>query len=361
MQSEDLLQQRWYRSKGEPLVAIVETLVGSIGCVNFIRYECQFRGYSELYLLPMVGNELAFTHTDFIKELTGGQYTEATLLPSDSTNPIIRVNSTTIIKVSPYVGGLEREREVYAALPTQKGIPHYQGEYHVAGMFYGLALESVNGVSAWDFWGTLSGSEGEVIVKTIVEQSARALARLHLELNTHFAHYTQSITPYIEQVNGILEKEGKQRLPAQNNKIETQVIHGDFHLGQLIIDPFLKPIIIDFEGEPHSDNKNISEVYQIDSMVKCMPREYDIACFLRSLSYAKSIHTNVKLPTNIDTVFVDSYINTFFSKNITVSKKLIEYFTLIRCDYEIAYERKNRPLFAKIPQEHLRVLHTHYP
>ncbi|MGL1936797.1 MAG: phosphotransferase [Fibrobacterales bacterium] len=359
MNHEALQKQRWYRSKGVPLIGVTQTLVASCGMVQVQRYECHFEEYSEVYIVPLVNDTLAFTHGDFVSHLTVGSYTEAELLSEDSTNPILKVNDSTVIKLSPFAGGLMREYEVYTALSVQKGIVPLKGAFHLGEELYGLLLSYGEGVSGWDFWDTLSGSKGEKALGTIIKNTAEQLANLHLILHHSFATHTQPVDTYIKQVNAILLSAGKEKIPFLGGEVETQVIHGDFHLGQLLVDATLQPIIIDFEGEPISDKKH-HHSGTIDPRDHCMPREYDVACFLRSLDYAESLKKNTFSIPKLKRTFVDSYINTLNDYNVTVSKILIDHFTLIRCAYEVAYERKNRPFYAQIPQDHLRVLVTLY-
>jgi maltose alpha-D-glucosyltransferase / alpha-amylase len=142
--------------------------------------------------------------------------------------------------------------------------------------------------------------------------------------------------------------------------IETRV-HGDFHLGQVLVaedDVF----IIDFEGEPA---RALSE-----RRTKTNPLR-DVAGLLRSISYLAAsadsdrdtaAETNEEHRTQLterfeseaETAFIASYAaalegNAALSLSPERRARLIDLFLLEKAAYEIGYEARNRPRWLPIP------------
>lgn len=109
-------------------------------------------------------------------------------------------------------------------------------------------------------------------------------------------------------------------------------IHGDFHLGQVLVadaDAF----IIDFEGEPA---KPVAQ-----RRAKSCPLR-DVAGLLRSFHYAAAIGgANVNFIDDMSAVFMNAYGR--------AEPALLDLFLLEKAAYEICYEAANRPEWLAIP------------
>ncbi len=135
-------------------------------------------------------------------------------------------------------------------------------------------------------------------------------------------------------------------------------IHGDYHLGQILIqgDDFY---ILDFEGEPESTIR--------DRKVKQSPLK-DVAGLLRSFHYAlfavlfeenpqpspQRLQQSQILYRAMSNVFLHTYFELAFSENLDIGYRkeidyLLHYFLLEKAIYELGYELNGRPAWASIP------------
>ncbi|MFZ1924120.1 MAG: maltose alpha-D-glucosyltransferase [Xanthobacteraceae bacterium] len=134
-------------------------------------------------------------------------------------------------------------------------------------------------------------------------------------------------------------------------------IHGDFHLGQVLVvsgDAF----IIDFEGEPATSIK--------DRRAKDSPLR-DVAGLLRSIHYAGATLTDRKgvgaMPIDDSSrdkliaefrrqaseAFLRGYWETSGLKRDKASRALLSLFLIEKAAYEISYEAANRPAWLGVP------------
>ncbi len=134
-------------------------------------------------------------------------------------------------------------------------------------------------------------------------------------------------------------------------------IHGDFHLGQVLVvsgDAF----IIDFEGEPATSIK--------DRRAKDSPLR-DVAGLLRSIHYAGATLTDRKgvgaMPIDDSSrdkliaefrrqaseAFLRGYWETSVLKRDKASRALLGLFLIEKAAYEITYEAANRPTWLSVP------------
>ncbi len=134
-------------------------------------------------------------------------------------------------------------------------------------------------------------------------------------------------------------------------------IHGDFHLGQVLVasgDAF----IIDFEGEPAT---SIDERRAKDSPLR------DVAGLLRSIHYAGATLTDRKgvgaMPVDdasrdkliaefrrrASAAFLRGYWETSIIKRDPASRALLSLFLIEKAAYEISYEAANRPTWLGVP------------
>ncbi len=143
-------------------------------------------------------------------------------------------------------------------------------------------------------------------------------------------------------------------------------IHGDLHLGQVLVangDVY----IIDFEGEPAKPMalrraKN--------------HRLRDVAGMIRSFDYAAAVvkrkslasHAHVADPSRDAFLrsfvergtqrFLNGYLDAFPAEDVAVEQNLLQLFLLEKAGYEIAYEAANRPTWIDVPLHGLAQLVT---
>lgn len=139
-------------------------------------------------------------------------------------------------------------------------------------------------------------------------------------------------------------------------------IHGDLHLGQILMTADDDFYIIDYEGEPESTIR--------DRKVKQTPLK-DVAGMLRSFHYAiyavifdpkkkfklaqeVLFEAGEKYYRALSAIFLNKYIETAMSENLDIGyeseiRYLLKYHLLEKAVYEIGYELKARPDWAIIP------------
>ena len=134
-------------------------------------------------------------------------------------------------------------------------------------------------------------------------------------------------------------------------------IHGDFHLGQVLVSAG-DVVIIDFEGEP---TKPLAE-----RRAKSSPMR-DVAGMIRSFDYAAAItERDRKLASGAsgearafellrdfrrlaEDAFLEGYVEGRGEPLTANEKCLIDAFTIEKAAYEIAYEIANRPDWVDVP------------
>ena len=184
----------------------------------------------------------------------------------------------------------------------------------------------------------------------LVEQNIDKLKGLAKEYATNFLESREIInSKFLEFEESLLNS---QRIR----------IHGDLHLGQILVTDKGDFYIIDFEGEPESTIR--------DRKVKQTPLK-DVAGVLRSFHYAvyavifdKSFKSTLsesdlfeageKYYHCILSVFLRTYLDTAMSSNMDVGYYpeivyLLKYHLLEKAIYEIGYELKSRPDWVIIP------------
>jgi maltose alpha-D-glucosyltransferase/alpha-amylase len=140
--------------------------------------------------------------------------------------------------------------------------------------------------------------------------------------------------------------------PAQGQKIR---IHGDYHLGQVLVtrNDF---VIVDFEGEP---GHSLEERRAKQSPLR------DVAGMLRSFSYVEHsalrsvAHDEVEFhklaplanawKAEVRNEFLAAYHETAQGSALTPGQGLLGLFELEKALYELRYELTNRPTWAGIP------------
>lgn len=126
-------------------------------------------------------------------------------------------------------------------------------------------------------------------------------------------------------------------------------VHGDYHLGQLLINKSDKTLhVIDFEGEPR---RTLAERRRKTSIFK------DLAGMSRSFEYlchrTEDSESHVKA-ADLTRVFLSAYTDNAYGKCFYPDTKgeaesLLNIFVLDKAIYELAYEAQNRPEWLDTP------------
>ncbi|WP_353814904.1 maltokinase N-terminal cap-like domain-containing protein [Agromyces sp. SYSU T00266] len=129
---------------------------------------------------------------------------------------------------------------------------------------------------------------------------------------------------------------------------DLQRVHGDLHLGQVILAPDRGWFLLDFEGEPM---RPMAERRRPDLPVR------DVAGMLRSFDYVAGA-TELLHPERADDArawaasarqaFIDGYVAAS-GMDLSVYQDLLAAFELDKAVYEAIYETRNRPDWAPIP------------
>lgn len=183
----------------------------------------------------------------------------------------------------------------------------------------------------------------------IIENSLHKLDGLALELAHQFMDNKKKVRKHFVDFDWTKMKSERIR------------IHGDYHLGQVLVngDDFY---ILDFEGEPESTIR--------DRKVKQPPLK-DVAGMFRSFHYAiyATIFNNQeKYPFELEDlfragellykylvgVFLEAYVEKVQNENLNIGYNkeiefLLKYCLLEKAVYELGYELNSRPRWAVIP------------
>jgi maltose alpha-D-glucosyltransferase/alpha-amylase len=129
-------------------------------------------------------------------------------------------------------------------------------------------------------------------------------------------------------------------------------VHGDYHLGQVLVDGEGRAFVIDFEGEP---------ARPLDERRAKTRAAKDVAGMCRSLDYAlRHVARSMGRPYHADelarleAVFLQAYESVatgqaWWPVDRVEALALIEVFKLDKALYELAYELDNRPDWAEVP------------
>ena len=152
-------------------------------------------------------------------------------------------------------------------------------------------------------------------------------------------------------------------LPAIADGQKTR-FHGDYHLGQVVLDKDGDFYILDFEGEPLRPITERQVKQSVLKDVAGMVRSFDYAAFGAVLLYVlpENREQALKLASQWQKQATDAFLEGYFEnmngcdslpaeKEITL--KLLDLFVLEKALYEVIYEVANRPDWLAIPMNGL--------
>ena len=144
-------------------------------------------------------------------------------------------------------------------------------------------------------------------------------------------------------------------------KSERIRIHGDYHLGQVLVQD-RDFYIIDFEGEPESTIRDRKVKQPPIKDVAGMFRSFNYAVYSIVFSYQKEFdlpleklsHIADVIYSNMVAVFLNTYINEVQINNLNIGYNkeiefLLQYCLLEKAVYELGYELNARPRWTIIP------------
>ena len=126
-------------------------------------------------------------------------------------------------------------------------------------------------------------------------------------------------------------------------------VHGDFHLGQLLIDQSDQTLyVIDFEGEPRRTLAERRKKTSIFKDLAGMSRSFEYLCLRQENS-----ETQVKA-TDLTRAFLTAYTDSaygqcFYPYTEGEAESLLTAFMLDKAIYELAYEAQHRPEWLDSP------------
>jgi maltose alpha-D-glucosyltransferase/alpha-amylase len=129
-------------------------------------------------------------------------------------------------------------------------------------------------------------------------------------------------------------------------------VHGDYHLGQVLVDGKDRAFVIDFEGEPSRSLDERRAKTRAAKDVAGMCRSFDYA--LRHVARSTSRPYQADELAPLEAVFLQAYESVatgqpWWPADRAEALALIEVFKLDKALYELAYELDNRPDWAEVP------------
>lgn len=140
--------------------------------------------------------------------------------------------------------------------------------------------------------------------------------------------------------------------------------HGDYHLGQVVIDDAGDFYILDFEGEPLRPITQRQVRQSVLKDVAGMVRSFDYAAFGAVLMYVlpenreKALKLAAEWQRQATRAFLDGYFEHMagcgsLPADMETTLKLLDLFVLEKALYEVIYEVANRPDWLAIPMNGL--------
>ncbi|WP_448006104.1 maltokinase N-terminal cap-like domain-containing protein [Agromyces bauzanensis] len=129
---------------------------------------------------------------------------------------------------------------------------------------------------------------------------------------------------------------------------QLQRIHGDLHLGQVILAPERGWVILDFEGEPMRpmDDRTRPDLPARD--VAGMLRSFDYVAGTTAIAFPERASAAVRWADAARQAFLDGYVAAS-GLDLSAYRDLLAAFELDKAVYEAIYETRNRPTWAAIP------------
>jgi len=197
---------------------------------------------------------------------------------------------------------------------------------------------------------------GEATIHAWLRQAHRQLDDAYRALENYSGHASANLTRLKGQRDRISDTVRTLLLQNGEGALRTR-IHGDFHLGQVLVaGPDV--IIIDFEGEPlkplHERRAKLSPMRDVAGMLRSF--DYAAGIVEREGQLSASGRGHVRAHSLLEEFrqvaeqgFLDGYAQGRGRSLTDKEKRLITAFAIEKAAYEIAYEAAHRPDWIDIP------------
>ena len=278
------------------------------------------------------------------------------VLSGEQSNTTVQVGNDVLFKFFRRMHrGPNPEPQVLAGLADSPIVPHLVGTLSSPDGAYdlGVACQRIHQAQDGYTYCVEACQAGRGITAEMADLG-RSLRQLHCGLAEAFGSSSESSAVIANRWLAHLDQ-AAQRVPELNDRrqpltailtppaqlVQTQRIHGDFHLGQTLISPS-GWTIIDFEGEP------LKPIEQ-----RCTPDAVwrDVAGLTRSLDYARNSHPDPdgssakQWYAEARNAFLQGYLD-----GVTMPKSLLTAYETDKAIYEWVYELGNRPDWVAIPR-----------
>jgi len=384
---QDIIGKRWYMGKGRTPTHVEQIDELTIGNATISLVSLRFReGESDLYLLtgnddfigPLLYRALGKTVGSksfrskkglfsFVTYSKFGRDDLESLKPisAEQSNSSFVAPGKIFFKIFRRLqAGTHPEEEVLRYLNEQgyQGSPELlascrytgdDGKTFVLGILEKHLPDTQN---AWDVF------TREPTVEKAYELG-RETARMHMALREMDGCEAPSEMPPIERLRGLLEQSAARfRVGAGNDELtavqsilprlqkiwtetapnksaifKPQRIHGDFHLGQVLMTPDARFKMIDFEGEP---------TRSLEFRRGLRSPAVDVAGMIRSFAYAEAV-SKINMD-NVRQAFIQGYAKTANVPEDALRQELKPYI-MAKAIYEACYELEFRPDWFWIP------------
>jgi maltokinase len=166
-------------------------------------------------------------------------------------------------------------------------------------------------------------------LRRLLEQSATASGSPDAAGNDELTA-VQAILPRLQKI-------WTETAPNKSAIFKPQRIHGDFHLGQVLMTPDARFKMIDFEGEP---------TRSLEFRRGLRSPAVDVAGMIRSFAYAEAV--SKKNMDNVRQAFIQGYAKTTNVPEDSLQQELKPYI-MAKAIYEACYELEFRPDWFWIP------------
>ncbi|MDR1806769.1 MAG: phosphotransferase [Propionibacteriaceae bacterium] len=286
-----------------------------------------------------------------------------TVFTGEQSNTNVRIGDGVLLKIlRKLTPGPSLDVEVLRALRGSGLAPELYGTWRDAArdVDLGVAMERVtDAADGWE-WATQACRAGRDSAPEF-RRLGQTLRRLHAALADAFPTAVATGADVVAQMTSRLDaaaadlpelaayRDGLEAAFARLGTAELPVqrLHGDFHLGQVLLSP-AGWTILDFEGEPL---KTPAERRQPDSVWR------DVAGLTRSIDYARSAHPDpaseaaLTWAAQARAAFLAGYLG----DSVTPPPALAAY-EADKAIYELLYETRNRPTWTAIPRRALAAL-----
>lgn len=251
--------------------------------------------------------------------------------------------------------GRNVDAEIHAALAGTGTVADLYGTWSVDGSDYAVFLEALP-----------EPTDGFVLARSYAEQDrdfttqARAtgesLARVHAalaerlgtgtldgaELAAQLTSRFDAIAAQFPQISAFVDAAHRVFEQVGSLEVVTQRIHGDCHLGQVLLTQD-RWVYVDFEGEPL---KSMAERRAPDSPLR------DVAGMLRSFRYAAALGG---APDRWRRACYDAFLDGYGLRG-NQSASLVTAYETDKAAYELSYEARFRPHLMHVPLDFLTEL-----